>query len=108
MTTAQEHIADTLNRAQACWEITLDHTRPDPQREAVNLFLSHMTTAVLLEHVRRLDPALADRLVPWLLSADGIFADGYAGELLYQWRQQVAAGEPMAPIGPPPADGEKD
>jgi hypothetical protein len=28
--------------------------------------------------------------------------------LLYQWRQQVAAGEPMGPIGPPPADGEKD
>jgi hypothetical protein len=103
MTTAQDHIANTLNRAQLCWPDMTDPLLSDGQRrEIAAWFGHHVTSAVLLEHVRRLDPALADRLVPWLLSADGIFADGYAGELLYQWRQQVAAGEPMAPIGPIP------
>jgi hypothetical protein len=99
MTTAQTHIADTLNRAQRCWELTLDPTAPDPTRhEATHLFISHTTTAVLLEHLRRLNTPLADRLVPWLLSEDGIFADGYAGELLHEWRTQLAVSEPMNPI----------
>jgi hypothetical protein len=107
MTTAKDHIANTLKRAQHCWDEVLDPKAPD--NSAVNLLIYHVTTAVLLEHVRRLDPDLADQLVPWLMGKDGgIFADGYAVELLYQWRQQVAAGEPMGPIGPPPADGEKD
>lgn len=101
MTAVQAHIADTLDRAQRCWELTLDHTVPDTRRhEAIHLFVSHTTTAVLLEHVRRLDPALAERLTPWLLSEDGIFSDGYAGELLHEWRESLANGGRMDPIDP--------
>ena len=101
MTTAQAHIADTLDRAQRCWERIVDHRLLDSQRrEATNLFLYHVTTAVLLENIRRLDPALADRLTGWMLRDEGIFEDGYAGELLYEWRQQLAVGQPMHPIGP--------
>lgn len=109
MSAAEAHIADTLTRAQHCWKRTVDHRLLDTQQravvnEAVNLFISHITAAVLLEHIRRLDPALAEQLVPWLLSEDGIFCDGYAGELLHLWRQQLAAGQPMDPIAPQPEE----
>jgi hypothetical protein len=99
MTTAQDHIADTLDRAQKCWDEVLNPNAPD--NTAVSLLIYHVTTAVLLEHLRRLEPGLTELLVPWLCGVDGgIFADGYAGELLYQWRQQLAADQPLAPIGP--------
>ena len=68
--------------------------------------MHHVTTSVLLENLRRLDPELADRLTDWMLTEDGVFSDGYAGELLHGWRQQLAAGEPLAPIGPAPHSGE--
>jgi hypothetical protein len=101
VTTAQNHIADTFNRAQLCWDSMLDPDYPDDDRRTViNLFIYHVTVAVLLEHVRRLKPDLADQLTGWLFGEPTIFEDGYAGELLHQWRQQVAAGEPMDPIGP--------
>lgn len=101
MTAAQAHIVDTLDRAQLCWEQTVDiAVAIDDRREAIALLIHHITSAVLLEHLRRLDPELADRLCPWLLGEDGVFSDGYAGELLYQWREQLAAGRPLNPIGP--------
>jgi hypothetical protein len=105
VTTAQDHIADTLNRAQGCFELTVDPTgTPTGRRVAVNLFIHHVTSAVLLEHLRRLDQTLADQLVPWMLAEGGIFEDGYAGEMLHEWRQQLAAGQPMYPIGPQTTD----
>lgn len=101
---AATQVADSLRRAQLCWDRINDtvHEAGMPFREATALFLNHITTAVLLEHVRRLDPDLADQLTAWMLTEDGIFSDGYAGELLYQWRQQLAAGQPLNPIGPDP------
>jgi len=103
MTTAHDHIADTLNRAQYAYD-RVDATAGAGGaefREAIALFIHHVTAAVLLEHVRRLDPDLANRLVPWLAGEDGgIFVDGYAGELLHGWREQLAAGLPLSPIGP--------
>jgi hypothetical protein len=101
VTLAHHRIADTLDRAQLCFPRTVDHTvTHDVRREATAWFIHHVTTAVLLEHIRRLDPDLADRLCPWLLGQDGIFSDGYAGELLHQWREQLASAQPLAPIGP--------
>lgn len=102
MTTAQGYIADALDRAQICWEATVGIGSDDPAINRVHIawFMHHLTTSVLLENLRRLDPQLADRLTGWMLMEDGIFSDGYAGELLYGWRRQVAAGEPLAPIGP--------
>lgn len=103
MTTAQDHIADTLDRAQKCWDATVGIGSPDdPPSDRIHItwFIHHITSAVLLEHLRRLDPELADRLCRWLLGEDGIFSDGYAGELLHQWREQRAAAQPLNPIGP--------
>lgn len=98
--TAQAHIADTLDRAQRSFDASTDVNAPN-FREAVGWFIHHVTAAVLFEHLRRLDPDLADRLVPWLMGADGgIFGDEYAGVLVHQWREQLAAGQPMHPIGP--------
>lgn len=72
---------------------------PDPASDRVHVtwFIHHVTVVVLLENLRRLDPALADRITGWL---DDMFTDGYAGELLYQWRRQSAAGQPLSPISP--------
>lgn len=103
MSIALHRIIDTLDRAQKCWDATVGIGSPDDppsDRTHIAWFIHHITSAVLLEHIRRLDPVLADRLCPWLLGEDGIFADGYAGELLYQWRQQLAAAQPLNPIGP--------
>lgn len=104
MTLAQNHITDTLNRAQAAHNrinATIGSGPSSQLREAVSLFIGHINTAVLFEHLRRLNPDLADQLVPWLAGDDGgIFGDEYAGELLHQWRQQLAAGQPMNPIAP--------
>lgn len=101
MSVASDRIADTLNRAQLCWPQTVDHTvGSDERREATAWFIHHVTASVLLENIRRLDPDLADRLSAWVMGEDGIFSDGYAGELLHQWREQVAAEQPMSPIGP--------
>lgn len=107
MTAASEHIADTLDRAQKCWDAVVGIGSPDDppsDRTHIAWFICHVTTAVLLEHLRRADPALADHLVDWLLSEGSIFADGLAGELLYQWREQLAAGQPMEPIAEKPAE----
>lgn len=100
MTTTQDRIDDTLDRAQRAWNANLDPTEP-LRSETTAWFIHHITTAVLLEHLHRLDPNTAETLGPWLLGEDGIFQDGYAGELLYAWREQRAAGQPMEPIGPP-------
>ena len=100
---AQAYIADTLDRAQKCWDATVGIGSPDdPPADRIHIawFIHHITTAILLEHLRRLDPVTADRLTPWLLGQDGIFGDGYAGELLHEWREQLAAGHPLNPIGP--------
>lgn len=103
-TPAQGYIADALGRAQKCWDAAMSVTGADDRFPAERLhiawFMHHVTTSVLLENLRRLDPELADRLTGWMLTPDGVFSDGYAGELLYEWRRQVAAGEPLAPIGP--------
>lgn len=101
MTTAQDHIRDTLDRAQRCWEATVGIGSPDdPPTDRIHVawFIGHITTAVLLEHIRRADPDLADRLVTWMLSDNGIFTDGLAGELLWQWRVQLNDGRAMHPI----------
>ncbi len=94
------HIADTLNRAQNCFEDMTDPNVGAGQREALSWFMYHVTTTVLLEHIRRLAPDTAEQLIPWLLDAGGIFEDGYAGELVHRWRQQLAAGAQLNPIGP--------
>src|ERR1043166_2949314 len=97
--TTQDRLADLLDRAQRCFEETLN---PDAEERAATVvsFIYHVTTAVLLEHLRRVDPDMAETLGPWLLDEDGIFCDGYAGELLHGWREQLAAGLPLSPIGP--------
>ena len=101
MTTAQDQVRDSLDRAQLCWDRINTTTGEGPAyREAIGLFLNHVTTAVLLEHLRRVDPTTADRITPWLLSGDGIFSDSYAGELVHRWREQLSAGQPLDPIGP--------
>lgn len=100
MTTARDQVIDSLDRAQRCYKRTLDELHQD-RREAVGWFIHHVTTAVLLEQLRRADPAAADRLLPWLFAEDGgIFGDEYAGVLVTQWQEQLALGKPMDPIGP--------
>jgi hypothetical protein len=95
------HIADTLNRAQLCFETSVDHTAPlAERRDATAWFMYHVVTTVLLEHIRRLNPATAEQLIPWLLDEGGIFEGGYAGELVHRWREQLAAGAQLDPIGP--------
>lgn len=94
-------IDDALGRAQANWAAMLDLDLPKhDQRMSQAWFIHHTTIVILLENLRRLDPDLADRLVPWALGPDGIFTDSYAGELAYEWRQQLTAGEPLSPIAP--------
>jgi hypothetical protein len=105
MRAAEEHIANRLHIAQYSWTDCTSVAMPEAQRhESLAWFMHHVTTAVLLENLRRLDPDLADRLTRWLLGPDGIFNDGYAGELLHEWREQLAAGQPMAPVAPPPEE----
>lgn len=100
--TTEDRIANLLDRAQRCFEFTVDaHAAPEVRREHIGWFIHHVTLVVLLEHLRRVAPDTADQLGPWLLDEGGIFSDGYAGELLYVWREQLASGHPMEPIGPP-------
>lgn len=94
-------VDDALGRAQANWARVTDPDVPNHDgRMSTAWFIHHTTVVILLENLRRLDPALADRLVPWALGTDSIFSDSYAGELTYEWRQQLTAGVPLSPISP--------
>jgi hypothetical protein len=100
-TTSAAFIDDALGRAQANFAAMLDLDLSKQTRSMSQAwFIHHTTIVILLENLRRLDPELADRLVPWALGPDGIFTDSYAGELAYEWRQQITAGEPLSPIAP--------
>jgi hypothetical protein len=99
--TATTYITEALDRAQANFTASVDPAvgRRD-HRQHIGWFVQDVVAVVLLENLRRLNPALADRLTDWVLSENGIFDDGYAGELLHEWREQIAAGQPLDPIGP--------
>lgn len=100
-TASERHIAESLYNARRWHAKVITRTLADPERiEAISFFGCLITEAILLEHLRRVAPDVADRLVPWLLAEDGIFGDSRAGELLYEWLGQLTTGEPMHPIGP--------
>lgn len=50
-------------------------------------------TAYMLAVVRHLDPVRADRAAEFLAT---MWDDGEMGELVYGWRQQLAAGKPLS------------
>jgi len=98
---AREYVAHLISQAQCCIGYRADPSvAPDIRAQLVMWFIHHVTTAVLLEQLRRHNPTVADQLVPWLLNEDGIFSDDYVNELVHDWRAQLAAGQELAPIGP--------
>lgn len=100
-TPAQKFVSDSLYNAKYWHTKFTTRALSDPERiNAATYFGCQLVEAALLEHLRRVAPDVADRLVPWLLAADGIFGDDRAAELLDDWLKQLAAGEPMHPIGP--------
>lgn len=103
--TASAFITDALDRAKKAFEAMLDPDEPKAeQRYAQMCWMHHITTVILLENLRRENPALADQLTEWALSAEGIFTDGYPAELAHGWQEQIAAGRPMDPIRPDAAE----
>lgn len=96
------YIADVLDRAQKCATAIVDPAEPAHDRTAAMLsFICHVQTSVLLANLARHNQQLADELVGWF---DRIFEDGYAAELVHEWRQQITAGHLMHPINPAEED----
>ena len=104
---ARNHITDALDRAQKAFEASVNPAASD-RVEAGGWFVHNLTVAILLENLRRLNSDLADRITNWMLTEDGIFSDGYAGELLHEWRWQAANHLPLDPIGPPSSSQFRD
>ncbi len=97
-TTAEEYIADSLDRAQKCLDEMFDPAKDKLDHTAVLSLICHFNTVVLLEALRRKDPAEADRITHWL---DDIHEDGStAGELIWQWRDQIKQGHQLTGVGP--------
>lgn len=103
--TASAYITDALTRAQHAIDAMFDPEHKDYRNATIN-FVHHVTVVILLENLRRLDPALADRLTAWALNEDGIFTDGYPAELVHEWREQLAAGQTLDPISPDREEGD--
>lgn len=109
-TTAEELITDSLDRAQKCLAKILDPAAGKVDYTAVISLIGNFNTAVLLEALRRHDPAEADRITQWL--KDVHEAGDTTGEMVHQWREQLASGHHMTGIGghrpqpPAPKDTE--
>ncbi|WP_162834260.1 hypothetical protein [Amycolatopsis circi] len=89
--TAQAVIADSLERFQRNWDRMHDLSSSKEEQHQSSMNLIHFFTLVtLLETIRRQDPCRADELTRWF---DEMFEDGGAGEMVWQWRQEVAEGK---------------
>lgn len=82
---SRTEIADAVTRAQLC--LAALRTSTASPMAAVSLGY-HVTTTVLLETIRRADPAHADALAAWI-------ADGDAAEYVACWADELAAGHAL-------------
>jgi hypothetical protein len=110
LTTAEEYITDSLDRAQKCLDKIFDPEKDKVNHTAVLSLIGNFNTAGLLEALRRHDPAEADRITQWL--EDIHEAGDTTAELVYQWRKDIARGHQLTGLGgyteepPAPADAQ--
>lgn len=123
VTKAEDQIAESVADAQQCLDTVSDISRkefvdatkkidPDVMKTylaVLKTYCLQFTVAVLLEELRRRDPARADELILWINQA---LEDGdTAGESVWQWHEQIQRGHVPTGVGPykdkqsaPPAD----
>jgi hypothetical protein len=96
--TPEAIIAGHLASAQRCHEHLNTSSPADPKwGEAITGLVHGWTVAALMETLRLAAPKVADRLAAELQSA---WDDGAAvSELLWEWRQHLAAGRPISTPG---------
>ncbi len=96
--TPESIIAGHLRTAQRCHDHLNTSSPSDPKwGEAISGLVHGWTVAALMETLRLAAPKVADRLAAELQSA---WDDGAAvSELLWEWRQHLAAGRPISAHG---------
>lgn len=96
---AAEYIAQQLDWAQRCFDLTMgtqpEHGPGTPRYDqGITGTICGWQQALLMEIVRKLNPDVADRLAD---DMEGALDDGgIVAELLYEWRQNLAAGKPIS------------
>lgn len=100
ITTAEEYIADALDRAQKCLESMFKPGSKEIDHVAIATYLGYFPAVVFLEALRRRDPAEADKLAAFVDEA--LEAGDTASELVWQWTDQIKRGHPMTMVGPGP------
>lgn len=91
-------VRNALDSAQRMHDATEEKGVDDPAFHLrIGVFVESWTVAVLMETLRRAAPEVADRLARELQGAwdDG----GVMDELLWEWRDNLAAGRPLDDYG---------
>jgi hypothetical protein len=97
--TPREVIKDALDRFQRNFDRMVDPAASEEdRRQSVANSIHFFSYVTLLEEIRRSNPERAEQLNRWI---GDMLEDGGCGEIVYQWREELAAGREITLPAPP-------